>query len=185
MIRVGDDSIGQSAAINFYIASEHGLLGSSNLEAARIISISEHLKEMNTVWSGMVPFGTVPSEEILDKWFNQGATDSTGTADRAGYSTRFLTWWLGRIEGTLDSNGFAVGNKLSLADVLLHNAFGEVLREEERKEGFSAARCEPFGSKARVDEALSKHPKIAASVAAVASNENVQKFLSMRGVQSF
>ena len=46
-IQVGESSIGQSAAVNFYVASENGLLGSSNLEAAQIIAIAEHIKEMN------------------------------------------------------------------------------------------------------------------------------------------
>ncbi|RYY86126.1 hypothetical protein EON63_06250 [archaeon] len=37
VLEVGGESVGQSAAINFYLASELGLMGSSNLEAAHII----------------------------------------------------------------------------------------------------------------------------------------------------
>ena len=125
---VGDASIGQSAAINYYLATECGLMGKSSLEAAQIISISEHLKEMNTAYRTIVPWGAEPSKDALDKWFDQGATDVTGTADRAGQPTRYLTWWMGRIEAVLGSSGFAVGDSLSLADVLLYNVFSEHLK---------------------------------------------------------
>eukprot|EP01032_Pedospumella_encystans_P029749 gene29749-33585_t len=37
---IGDHSIGQSSAINAYFASEFGLMGSNNIEAAHIVSIS-------------------------------------------------------------------------------------------------------------------------------------------------
>ena len=38
LLTVGDQSVGQSAAINFYIASENGFLGNNNMEAAQIIA---------------------------------------------------------------------------------------------------------------------------------------------------
>lgn len=50
-------TIGQSAAINFYVASECGLMGSSSFEAAQIISITEHLKELSTAYRGLVSLG--------------------------------------------------------------------------------------------------------------------------------
>lgn len=49
LLNVGSESIGQSAAINFYVAAENGLLGEGNLQAAQIMAISEHIKEMNLV----------------------------------------------------------------------------------------------------------------------------------------
>lgn len=177
-------SVGQSAAINYYVASENGLMGANNYEAATIISIYEHLKEVMTTWRTLVPYGTEPSTESLDKWFNEGATDSTGPADGSVRATRFLTWYMGRIEQVLGEKGFAVGDKLSLADVLLYNAFGEYLKDEEAGE-LPAFKREAFGSKARTDAILAKHPKILASVQAVANNANIQKWLSIRGVQGF
>lgn len=184
VLEVNGEHIGQSTAINFYVASETGLMGANTLEAAKILAITEHLKEMNTAWRGLVAYGTEPSAEALDKWFNQGAKDVTGVADRAGYSTRYATWWMGRIEACLEDHGFAVGNKLSLADVLLYNTFGETLAAEQAGD-MPQWKRECFGSKALTDAALAKHPKIARSVAAVAANANVQKWLATRGVQGF
>lgn len=182
---VGDASIGQSAAINHYFAAENGLLGNNNLEAAQIIAVSEHLKEMMTAFRTVVPYGTDPTPEALEKWFDTGATDVTGPAVGADRATRFLKWWMGRIEAVLGTNGFAVGNKLSLADVLIYNVFGETLREEEAKEGVPAWRRGPMTDAARVEAALATHPRIKASVDAVANNANIQKWLSIRGVQGF
>jgi glutathione S-transferase len=185
MCTVGDQHIGQSAAINHYIAAECGMLGDNNLQGAQIVAIAEHAKEMVKAWGTLVPWGTEPSAEAADKWFDGGATDTTGPADRAGYSTRFLTWWLGRMEAAVGAGGFAVGNRLSLADVMLYNALGEHLRESEVKEGTPQWKREAFGNKARTDAKVAQYPKIAAIIANVAGNANVQKWLDMRGVQGF
>lgn len=184
VISIGEETIGQSAAINFYIAIENGLMGSSNLEAAQIISISEHLKELMTAFRALVPYGQEPSAESLDKWFDGGATDTSGPAVGADRSNRFLSWFMGRMEATLGSEGFAVGNKLSLADVLIYETFAEFLKDEEAGD-LPQFRRESFCSKARTDLALSKHPKLKACCEAVASNANIKKWLDMRGVQSF
>lgn len=185
LLTVGDAAIGQSSAINFYVAHEAGLLGSNAVETAQILSIGAHLQELREAWYKLVPYGTEPTEEVLNKWFDDGAKDVTGTADRAGHSTRFLSWWAGRIEAVLGDQGFAVGNKLSLADVQLYNAFAEVLRVEEAPEGMPASKREPFTSKARTDALLVKLPKLSRSLAAVADNANFQKWLATRGKQGF
>lgn len=93
-------SIGQSTAINFYVASENGLMGSSVLEAAQILAVTEvnflicvsilfsvhetmmrtflqHVKELMAAWRSLVPYGTEPSAEKLETWFKTGAEDST------------------------------------------------------------------------------------------------------------
>merc|ERR1712224_694126 len=108
VLTVGEDAVGQSAAINFYIASECGLMGKSTLEAAQIISIQEHLKEMNTAFRKVIPYGNEPTEDDLDKWFNTGAEDSTGPANMRNRD-RFMKWYSARIEATVGSGGFAVG----------------------------------------------------------------------------
>jgi len=185
VVAVGEASIGQSAAINYYLAAENNLLGSNNLEAAQILAIGEHVKELMTAFRAIVAWGAEPTEEQLQKWFEEGSTDATGPADRAGHSTRFLTWWLGRIEAVLGAQGFAVGDKLSLADVQLFFIFGDYLRENEVAADFPQFKREPFGSKARTDAILAKFPKLKASVDAVANNANVQKWLASRGVQGF
>lgn len=185
VVTVGDESFGQSGAINFVVASECGLMGSSTFDAGHILSISEHIKEMSQAFFKLVPWGTEPTAEKMDSWFDGGAKDLTGPADREGASTRYLSWYAGRIEAALGSGGYAVGDKLSLADVLIYYAFAETLADDQAGPDFPAFRKEPFGNKARTDEMLARHPRLKASCDAVASNENVQKWLRERGVQGF
>lgn len=51
-------SIGQSGAINFLVASKTGLMGGSAFEAAAILSVQEHIAEMNKAYV-CVPRGCV------------------------------------------------------------------------------------------------------------------------------
>lgn len=178
-------SIGQSAAINFYLASELGLMGSTAFEAAQIIGISEHLSEMAAAYRALVPYGTEPSEEQTRSWFEGGAMDVEGPADASQRSTRYLRWWMGRVEAVLGGGGFAVGNTLTLADVLLYNAFSEHLSASHTAEDTPEWRRHPFGSGERMEQARAAHPKIRAICDSVAANENVQQWLSTRGLQRF
>jgi len=183
---VGDAHIGQSNAINYYVAAEHGLLGSSHVDAARILSIQEHAKEMNAEFRKIVPWGTEPTAEQLDSWFDGGATDATGIADRSGQGKRFLSWWLARIENALDSNGFAVGNAISLADFVIYSAFAEHLTAGEYAEGTPAWKIHGFGGGVeRAFAKIAQFPKIQASVNAIANNDNIKAYLAARGIQGF
>jgi len=186
-LAVGEDAVGQSVAINYFVASENGLMGSSNLEAAKILGISEHLKEMTSAWRVLVPYGVEPSAENLSTWFDSGAEDVSGPAVGATRSTRFAKWYMGRIESVLGPNtGFAVGSSLSLADVLIYNTFAELLTESEAPSAdYPAWKRESFGSKAKTDAVLANYPKLLACCQSVASNANIQKWLSTRGVQQF
>lgn len=109
----------------------------------------------------------------------------SGPADRAGAATRYLTWWAGRIEAVLGDSGFAVGDKLSLADVLIYYAFFETLGDEHCAADTPQWKRDPFASQSRMTAFLASHPRILASCRRVADNENIQKWRSERGVQGF
>ena len=120
----GRGAIGQSLAQYFFVASTCDMAGSSPFEAAKCLELAEHLKELKTEWYKLVPYGTVPTAEQLDTWFNGGGNDTTGPAGSQG--SRYLTWFMGRIEASLTgSDGFAVGSKISFADILIYNTFAE------------------------------------------------------------
>lgn len=182
VLTVGDVSIGQMSAIADYVAGETNMMGDSHIEAAKIRSICESLKEFNEAYRKLVT--GEPTVEQSETWFNGGATDVTGLADPAGQSTRYMTWYLSRIEEILGDNGFAVGNRLSLADVYVFVALGDSL-SEELHDDMPQYKREPFGSKEKTDAAVAKYPKLAASVAAVRDHPNMQKWLSIRGKQLF
>ena len=178
------ECIGQSSAINFYAASVCNFMGQNATEASKILAITEHVKELNTAWRNLVPWGAEPTSDILDKWFDTGATDATGPADGSKRNERNLTWWLGRIENTVGNN-FAVGNQLSLADFVLYNILGEFLTDNEVNEGFAEHRRYPFGDKKRTDSKLTQFPKLKSIIDSVANHAHVQKYLAARGPQGF
>jgi glutathione S-transferase len=176
--------IGQSGAINYYIATQCGLMGSTPFEAAQILSFIEHIAELKKAYYDVIPYGTEPTEEALNIFFDSNeATDFEGPADGAKRPQRKLKWYMGRME-RLVGDGFAVGGKLSLADVMLYSLLGEHLPEEGH-ESMPAYKREPLSSMARVNAALAAHPRVNACVQAVANNENAKNWWATRGPQGF
>ena len=174
-------SIGQSAAINHYLAETLGFLGKDATEAAAIVSFQEHLTELNNAWSKLVPYGTAPTDESFAAFFDEAAApDVSGVAVRSTQPKRGFCWFVGRIERLVGSNGFAVGSKLSLADVLLFRLLADVVPADAANEKEAAHRREPFGSVTRVNAALAKCPKVKAILANVGSNSNLKKYLAAR-----
>ena len=63
---------------------------------------------------------------------------------------------------------FAVGGKLSLADLLIYNKLAEVLTDAEiPRPEFPASRRYPFGNKEATEAALQDYPKVSAIIASV------------------
>jgi len=175
--------IGQSAAINLYVAQELDMMGDSNEEAASIISISEHLKELKD----SAPWGyfDTPTEEQLVEFFESGPTGASGPADMKLRSKRRLGFYLARLESLVGSDGFAVGTRFSLADALIYFMFGETLKDDEAKETVAQHKREPLCSAARTEKALATAPKIKKIVDTFRAHAGVAKWLSTRGIQRF
>eukprot|EP00041_Stephanoeca_diplocostata_P007565 m.108002 g.108002 ORF g.108002 m.108002 type:complete len:291 (+) comp16940_c0_seq2:105-977(+) len=183
--RVGEDSVGQSTAIYYLIASECGLMGDTNLEAAKILSVAETLSECMKAYRSEIPYGTEPSSEKLEQWFTAGATDTTGRADMSTRSERYIKWYMGRLEHIIGAGGVAVGTHISLADVLIYNYFAETLSDAQAADTVPQYKREPFGSSKLMDATLPSFPKIQAVCKAVAAHPGAQKWLATRGVQKF
>lgn len=160
------------------------MLGSTTLETAQVLGMCEHLKELAGAFRSVVPWGTEPTPEALNAFFDTNeATDFTGPADRNKMGQRKLLWFLGRLEAQAPGDGFLVGGKLSLADVVLFDLFANSLTPEQCD--LPAHRRESFACNARTAAALSKHPKLRAVVANVGDNSNLRSWLATRGKQGF
>lgn len=181
LLTIGKDSVGQSTGVQYYVASELGLMGRTNLEAAQILEIHEHVSEMKKAFRALIPYGTTPSEELLTKWFEEGATDcSPAVADGTKRAERFFKWFSGRIEYRIGADGFAVGGQRSLADFTIYNTFAEHLKDFEATTKVSKHAKEPFCSKAHTDAAFAACPKIKAVCDSVAADPNVATWLETR-----
>jgi len=184
VITVNDSiHIGQSMAIHYYIATELGMMGSSNEEAAQIICIREHILELQNA-KGWAYFDE-PTEQQLVAFFEGGPASTSGVPDAEQRSKRALPFFLGRLEQLVGTEGFAVGTQFSLADALIYNAFGENLKDSEAHEKVPQYRREPFGDAARMKKALEAHPNIRRIVDNYGENPNISGYLSNRGEQRF
>ncbi len=179
-------ALGQSTAINLFVAMKLGLAGTSAWETCQIVAMCEHLKEIMTAFRVLVPYGSDPTAEALDKWFDDAsASDVAGTADSSKRSSRFLRWFVGRIEGLVGPNGFAVGSSPSLADAFIFNMFADSLTTEQTFTEMPAWRREPFASLERTNAILASHPKLSKIIATVGANAGVQRWMAGRGKQGF
>ena len=178
-------SLGQSAAMYYYVASELGFNGSNSFEAAQIISISEHLKELDVAYRKVFPWGAAPDEAKLKDFFqNEEVNDFFGPAVQSGQGKRSMVWFLGRLNHVLPDTGFSVGNKLSLADILLWKSFADEATAPEGQD-VPASRLQPYGSSALMKEALAKFPKVQKVIDNMCNNEKLKKYLEKRGPQAF
>lgn len=183
LMKHNGEYIGQTAAIERYVAQVSGCFGVNDIEAAKIDSISQTVKEMKGAYLRLASYPGPHAEkdekkrkELLDTWFDTPAPEGTKKEDMA---KRMVRWWLRNIEAVVGGDGFAVGNKLSMADALLYNVLGEFdpLADDVDASAYV------FGNKARTDQLVAEYPKVAKIVANFAAAPGVKKYLETRGKQ--
>jgi glutathione S-transferase len=116
--------------------------------------------------------------------------DSPAKADASCRDARFYKWYLARLEYLVGDQGFAVGSRLSLADVLLRYTLAETLTEAQcGKPDLAAAtaswRREPLMSSTRTAALLAEFPKLQRIVQNVANQPGLVQWLESRGTQMF
>ena len=144
-----------------------------------------HIKELSDAYRSLVPYGSEPTAAALDKFFDLNeARDSTGRADMTKRSSRFLRWYLGRIEALIPGDGYLVGGKTSLADVMLFDLIANDLSPESAP-ALSADKREPFTSATRTQAVLAAYPKTKAVIAKLSVNKNLAAWRAGRKNQMF
>ena len=135
-------------------------------------------------WRNLCPYGTEPTNEIWDTWFNTGADDkSPNPANMKTRSTRYFKWWISRLEYLVGTD-YAVGNRFSLVDFMLFNTLAEYLPVEQSPD-LSEWRRGPFGNFLKTIDALSEYPKLRRICENVGENKNIQLWFENRGIQKF
>jgi len=159
ILKTAEGTIGGSKAVARYVASAHGLAGSTPLEAATIDSICECVYDMDAASKGM----------DAEEWF-------TGTGTIMG--DRQLGWYLRGINKMVGRNGHAVGEVFSRADALIYNKLGEVGPNAGL---FNKPKGEPMGDLARVQAAVVEHaPHLAKIVAKFGGCPAMKAYLADR-----
>ena len=98
-------AIGQSKSIERFVAKKANMLGSSEVEAAQIDCITEHIRDIKDKYNKIKALPAAEKEEGLKKWF---ATE--------------LGEWLVKLEKSFPaghSSGYSVGSATSYADIAI------------------------------------------------------------------
>jgi glutathione S-transferase len=120
-------SVGQSKTIERYVARDLGLYGKNMAESWRIDAFGEHVRDVKDAWAKVRgnPFAPPDDEQIAkkEKWYDED-----------------MIKWCERLEKVIENGeeGFVVGDKTSLADVVLYvtmtQTFDDAARAEKARE---------------------------------------------------
>ena len=128
ILEVDGAQIGQSHAIARFLARKYSMMGSTDIEAAQIDTIYEHVRDIKEAWV------KVRLNPALDEAGKKDAIDK--------YLTTDLPEWCKKLETSIQTfqstSGYAVGPAMSLADVVIY-AWLSCYYPAERKDEVEAA----------------------------------------------
>mmetsp|Transcript_11335 Transcript_11335/g.16942 ORF Transcript_11335/g.16942 Transcript_11335/m.16942 type:complete len:304 (-) Transcript_11335:217-1128(-) len=175
--------LGQSVAINYYLASKLKLMGKDTYEAAQVLMIINHLRELKQAFYKMCPYRKTPDAKMQETFFKGGAKDSEGIADISIRHERYMSWFLPRLEKLIGDDGFAVGGTPTYADFELFYLFGDELPVEhfggKEEEDFMR---QPFYSTKLTNESLKMAPKVCKILEKIKKDKNIIKYMEVRGI---
>jgi glutathione S-transferase len=152
LLYVDDQPIGQSKAMERYIAAQGGLMGSSPLEAAIIDSVAEHVRDVKDA-QGRKGFGM----------FNRDKTDEEKAALKAEWFETDLPSWLQRIEAcVVPVEAIVCGETPSYAAVCIWALLRDGGAENQELVAKAAAGCDRINA---IADAVADDPNVAAWVA--------------------
>jgi len=146
VLEAGDFALPQSKAIERYLASKFGMMGSTAEEAAWVDAIAEHVRDINTAYQQKGTFFMKDQEkkkEIESKWLGEE-----------------LPVMLGKLEKSLPgADGFSVGSKLSYADVLIFRLLKDTYPSANAAETYAAdcPRLQAIAATVEGNSALKQH----------------------------
>ena len=143
--------IPQSKAIERYIAKKYNMMGNNDLEAAKIDSICEVVRDIKEAYQTVRKVEESKKEDAMKEWF-----------------TKTIVERLILLNNIVDSETHCVGNKLSLADVILYCLITQFFTDVE------SAR-----------KAIQQTPKLNNIVKNVESIKEVQEWINKRPITMF
>lgn len=148
-LEVDGTIIPQSKSIERFLARKYSLMGENDIEAARIDSLCECIRDFKDAYQSVRKADD--KEQAMNEWF-----------------TKTLVEKLGLLENLVDGEGFSVGKKVSLSDVVI---FAFITQFFDNKE-------------ASMNATLAT-PKIRSVVEKVSSVPQVVSWLEKRPVTGF
>jgi glutathione S-transferase len=147
----GQGEIGQSKAMERFVARQYGMFGATEFEACKIDAIAEHCRDIN--------------DAKRTKGFSRFSqkSDEDKAAARTEWFETDLPSWLERLEACVMSysgaDGCAVGSALSYADVCLWALLRECPEDEAAETAKAANACTKLNA---IADAVAAHPNVEA-----------------------
>lgn len=144
-------AIGESKAIERFLAKRTGLMGANDVESALVDSFCEHIRDIKSNY---------------DK-----------AADKAKFLSEALPSFLGKMEREAASGKAVVGNSASLADVALYELMTDYF---PAREAYLRGKGEGGGVTIDAAKLLKDCPKLSAAVDAIKTHPGVAKHVANR-----
>ena len=163
ILEVDGQIICQSKAIERYLASTFGLMGSNALEAAKIDSLCEcilDLKEIDRDFTRLQKtrkWCVEDKETAENKWFTETFAEKLAAFDK------LLALGIYHDKGKDDDDVYSVGNRLSLADIVIYTFLMDY-----------------FNDKVAIKKSYASCKTLNAIVRTVGDNEGIKKWMSER-----
>jgi len=143
--------IPQSKAIERYLARKYNMMGSSDVESARIDAICEVIRDIKEAYQNVRKVEEDKKEDAMKEWFSETLVER-----------------LKLLDGIVDGGLHCVGDKLSLADVVLYCLITQFFTDVESAK-----------------KAVEKTSNLKKVVEHVKSNSQVKKWLNSRPKSMF
>lgn len=162
-LEVEGEVVSQSKSIERFLASKFDMMGSTPLEAAKIDSLCEWVRDFKDMYQKVRNASADEKEEAKSKFFGETLPERLLAFDKILAVTSFETNTESVFTFTGNEQLYAVGNKLSLADIVIY-----------------AFLVEFFDDKELAQKAYETCDKLKAVVNTVSNVEGIQKWLETR-----
>jgi len=162
-LEVEGEVISQSKAIERFLATKFDMMGSTPLEAAKIDSLCEWVRDFKDMYQKVRNASADEKEEAKSKFFGETLPERLVAFDKILAVTSFETNTESVFTFTGNEQLYTVGNKLSLADIVIY-----------------AFLVEFFDDKELAQKAYETCDKLKAVVNTVSNVEGIQKWLETR-----
>lgn len=165
-LEVDGQVISQSKSIERYLARRFKLMGDTNEEGALIDSYCEYIRDFKTAYQTVRKAEN--KEEAMEKWFGETLPEKLSSFEKILYENTDFQNTSSQIKSVLEETRFSVGDKLSLADIVIYSFLVDF-----------------FDNKEGVNKSFEQCKTLRNIVNTVSSNPNIKNWVENRAETAF
>lgn len=165
-LEVDGQVISQSKSIERYLARRFKLMGDTNEEGALIDSYCEYIRDFKTAYQTVRKAEN--KEEAMEKWFGETLPEKLSSFEKILYENTDFQNTSSQIKSVLEETRFSVGDKLSLADIVIYSFLVDF-----------------FDNKEGVNKSFEQCKTLRNIVNTVSNNPNIKNWVKNRAETAF